>query len=469
MKRTLLISFLLLVFTGMILSSEIENEEFISMDTFINEAMAGSRFQAILAEEFALAWQEKIDTPAGDFVLKAGAGYRFEYEGSGNHLPIVNIGLEKIFALSGTTLEGSYSISPGTSTPVRSTLAAGISQEIVKNAFGRTSRIKKRIAGHEHETARLQVIESSETLFNTLLQVYLEWYELYEKSLNAKLSVNDSRALLENVRSKLEFKVALPIDVAKSRLQLLSDEEELLTTQSQMDNLTLKVALLIGRNPETTVLRPLPPGLPEDLETISWADIKEQFSDSSRTSRVSQLSREISSGETAVALDDILPTASLDAKYSFTGNGYDFSSDMKHQLTIEAGFEIPILDPVKRSTWQKAKIDRDRQSIEDQNDFEDIIIDLYGLVNTILLKREKLALLEQKVTLAEEIAVDTLAEYNRGRKDLETLIRDNQALQSARLSLVTTRIDLIEAWFDMLDLSDQLLTDKKEASLQMPR
>ena len=158
------------IFTSVIIINSQGNEiKKITLDEFIKLALKNSYFQEILESELQLVYQERLKALPGDLILSVLSEYQLRYDklfdqqlDKENVTETYNskygIGLSKLFSYTGTKISGDYSVLIDNNKNQTHTLKFQFEQDIIKNAFGNTTRFKRQIAGYERQVAFYQVI-----------------------------------------------------------------------------------------------------------------------------------------------------------------------------------------------------------------------------------------------------------------------------------------------------------------------
>lgn len=463
MKKIPLIIFLNVFIFFSLFSQEDQKIKQIDLDEFINMVCQNSRFEELLIDELTLAYQEKLKIPAGDLIVSSTAEYNLFYSKDLFHGFKGGVSLSKLFPISGTEISGGLSWDPGSGIRPSSNLTLNVEQSIIKDAFGRVTRIRKKIAGMETEIASNQIIESYEEYLAFLINLYLEWYSAYMNVKNAGKAFADSEALLNNVKSKLRYNIALPIDVNKSKLQMLSKKEQYTNLLSYYTNLLYKIKEATKCN---NIDQELMPDFGAEIKdvTIDFEMSYYSFQKESRTALILQMINKNSDLELKVALDDLLPSAKLYGGYSFKGDGYFFNSNRTHNVILGISIDVPAIQPHERSTYKIRKIEKNKSKLSYINDLDDIKTELMELYNNIETEKKIIELSEQKVTLSEQIIKAELKDYSQGRASLDDLIAVYNTLDSNNLSKINHTIQLSKYYIEWYRLTDTLISrpDKLE-------
>ena len=227
-KITLLFSFFIF-FSIHLAVPQVEDARKITLEEFIKIACKNDTvFREILIDELNLKYRKALDIPSGDIVLSVEDKYNV-FLSSDEAESQDTVTLSKLFPYAGTNISTQYKSSVSSSTrAIASEFSALISQPIAENAFGKSIRLLDKITGIEIDVARYQIIEAYEDYLATLIQIYLDWYSAYKDLETAKNSYNENTKLLENIKERQANKIALPVDVNKISIQVMSKKENLI-------------------------------------------------------------------------------------------------------------------------------------------------------------------------------------------------------------------------------------------------
>ena len=166
----------MLLFPGLSPGAEILGfQEFLKI-----AAEKDTEFETLLLDELANRYQKKLRLPAGDLIVAVKAEHEAYLEADRDAVAM-EASLTKLFPMTGTTLAATYETGTSFSSAERtSSKGVSLSQPILENAFGRSTRLLDKIVGLEMEVARHQIIEAYEDYLAFLMSAYHDWHEAHE-------------------------------------------------------------------------------------------------------------------------------------------------------------------------------------------------------------------------------------------------------------------------------------------------
>jgi outer membrane protein TolC len=441
------------------LSAEEDNTIVLTLDEFIKQASAkDTRFEEILIDELTLKYKKALGLPAGDLVLSLKGQYDFlfdpDYEGSES-----SASLSKLFPYTGTTITAEYGSSLSTNTRKDSSnFTAYISQPIAKNAFGRNTRLLDKIIGLETEVVDFQIVEAYEDYLAALIQLYYNWYFAYENVKTAQNSYNENVKLLENIKERQKYKIALPVDVNKISLQVTAKQEGLITLKNQYQEYLNMVKESI-RYDKSKDLQPQTPPVYNNTVIDFETDYK-SFSQKSRTCQILTMLEEKASFEVDKYADELLPSIDVTAGYSAEGTGHDIDNS-RHMAYIGASVDWPLPGQAEQAQYETSKIGLKKTRISSENIRLRLYTDLKNLYDKIEDERKLILLAEDKIEYAQSIVDDEKKNYSLGRTTLNDLIDEVNKLEDNKFNKIYHEVELKRLIVEWLRLTDNLVREKQ--------
>lgn len=432
----------------------------LTLNEFIKEvAEKDTVFQEILIDELKLKYQRELTVPARDFVLSVESQYNFLLRPSIDESENT-IALSRLFPYYGSSVEAEYSsaFNPATDR-VTSGFEVKFSQSIAENAFGRNTRLLDKIAGIEVEVASHQIVEAYEDYLAALIQMYYDWYSAYEDLKTGQVSYEKNLELLENIKKRAKNKIALPIDVNKSSLQVENKRDNLVTLKDDYQEQVNLVKTAI-RYKGTEEL------IPEEFP--SYADINidfdkdfEKFWKESRTSLVLKLLEDKSSLEVARYADELLPSIEVFTGYSMSGDDHDIE-DEEQVFFMGATIDWPFPGEVEVAKYQVSKIAKDKSRWTTKNTYFSLYTNLKNINISIEKERKLISIADKKIKLSQEIVKDELENYSLGRVTLKDLIDEINKLEDNKFNKVSHDVQLKKLTIEWLRLTDSLIEKKRD-------
>lgn len=475
-RKTVLIVFFIFFLVMFIIgqSNDIKN---ITLDEFIKLALINSHFQEILMAELQLVYQERLKVPPGELILTVLSEYQLSYdkffdqqldkEDIEETYHVKNkIGLSKLFSYTGTKISGDYSVLIDNNKNQTHSLNFQFEQSIIKNAFGNTTRFKRQIAGFEKQIAYYQIVEAYEEYLASLIVLFIDWYSAFESLKFSEKALQESQSLLKNMQDKLQYNIALPIDVQKSELQVVTKKEQLSQKQLDYKNFLLQIKDVISINDNTTDIIPDFDSFFKDFN-IDLNNTYDLFEKESRTSEILKLINRTNSLSLVMAVDDLLPSAKLYGGYTFQKEYKELVDppNDKHIFDLGISMDISIPQFGTFADYNNKKIEKDKKILNQKNTMNKLWIGFNLLSQKIENEKVLLDLYDQKIELSQKIVGGELRQYNQGRSSLNDLIQVYNTLDDNRLSQINHKVLYSKYYIEWLRLSDTLVTNEKKVDL----
>jgi len=431
----------------------------VTLQEFIQKASENdTEFERILIEELFLKYREDIRLPARDLVMSVKGQYDFMLDQERTE-PDYSVSLSKLFPLSGSLIEAEYDRTPSyTSTQNSSGATVTFSQPIAQNAFGRSTRMLKKIVGLEVEVAEYQIVEAYEDYLAAILGLYYGWYEAYENLKVGESSFRENSKLLDNMRERQKSKIAYAVDVNKTELLVLGKKEKLVDLQEKYESALNRVRTAMRCEAEERLIPENPQGY--DQEAMTFHSDFEALKSTGRTFRVLSLLEQKTALDVSRSADDLLPSIDLQFGYNIEADHYRYR-DSENMLFMGVRLDYPFFDQVDRAEYQTAKIEHDKSRLNTENVYFRLMTDLQNL--SLAIKREEalLALAVQKITLAESVLADEAENYTYGKILLNDYIEAVNRLDDNRFNRILHEIRLKQLKVEWLRLTDRLVRDKE--------
>jgi len=439
--------------------AEDENIKKVSLDEFI--AIASSkdvRFEQILIDKLVLKYRKALGLPAGDFILSLKSKYNFIFDPDDEDVDNT-ISLTKLFPYTGTEIEVGYTSSlSSASRQISSEFEVAVSQPIAENAFGKNTRLLDKIIGLETKVANFQVIEAYEDYLASLIQIYYNWYSAYENVNTARNSYNESMKLLENIKERQKYKIALPVDVNKVNLQVAAKKEALIILENKHEEYLNLIKQSMRYN-ENADLQPENSAAYSDV-VINFDSDYLKFSNQSRTSKILKMLEDKTSFEVDKYANELLPSINLIAGYSQVGLDHQIKDDNQ---TVYAGFAFdwPMPSVVEKARLETSKLELKKTKLNSLNIHLKLHTDLKNLNDRIIKEKELIAIADDKIKFAQSIVADDRKNYSLGRITLNDIIDEVNKLEDNKFNKIFHQVQLKRLIIEWLRINDKLINDNE--------
>lgn len=340
-----------------------------------------------------------------------------------------------------------------------------VSQPIAQNAFGRSTRLLDQIVGLEVDVARYQVIEAYEDYLSTVIVAYYDWYAAYQNLKIGQASYKENLKLLDHMGERQKQKIALPIDVNKVKLQVLSRKERLVELEERYTNATHKIQTILRDFGQDDYI----PFLSRPLAEVNtdFEKAYQEFRHASRTFDVLRMLEETSKLEVSRSADDLLPSIVMNLGYTIDGEGYRIRQE---DDLFYAGVTLqwPLFDQVDRAEHEVAKIDFQQQQLLTNNTHFRLLVQLRTLYFQIQREQKLITLADERIQLAQSVLKDEEENYSFGKVTLNDYIQAFNALDDNRFNKIAHEVSYRKLIAEWLRLTDRLVQAKKEQGQLVP-
>jgi len=429
-------------------------ERLISLDEFLRTSLSrDTQFEAVLVQELAVRRQMDLRLPARDLVLSV----REELSMASDEDDVddqTSVSLSKLFPMTGTELGASYSITPPSGTgDADSKLAFTLAQPIAENAFGRSTRLLKKIVGVENEVARHQIAEAYEDYLAAVHLAFLDWYGSYESLKVGRSSYIENLKLLDNMEDRKKSRIAKDVDVNKVKLQVLAKKERLLALEEDYQKALNLAKRMLRYEGEEALVPAAPPAraLPEGDFKQRYA----RFADTSRTCGILRLLEKKSSLDVDREADGLLPSIELLLAFSHEGKKAALQRS-DSQVLGGVSLEFPFRDQRGRAQHAVARVEERKARLRSVNTRHRLRTDLADLDIQMYRERELKKLAAEKIALARSILGDESENYTYGKVSLNDYISAVNLLDTNRFNQIEREVQERKLIIEWLRLTDTL-------------
>jgi len=345
---------------------------------------------------------------------------------------------------------GPFGTTPSRKTTRSHVLSIPASFEI--DLWGRLARAEEAARGNlvKAEEDRRTIAQS---IVAETITLYLQIESLERRIQITEESIRSYRLSLEVVENRYRRGLTSVLDVRQARRLLAQTEASLPALRQQLGTLQQRLAVLVGRYPETRPARthsadyfkqlePVPPGLPSEL-LKRRPDI-----------RASEALLVALNAQIGIAKANRFPRISLTGSYGYSSDELvELLNPASEFRRIAAGLLMPLFDGGKLKAAQRAAEARYRQGLAD---YAKSLLNAFSEVESALLTRREQLERRKKILefLAEARATQQVAQsrYMKGLVNYinvldaqQTRFQAEQNLVAADLDLLTNRVNLYRA------------------------
>ncbi|MGE3511224.1 MAG: TolC family protein [Vicinamibacterales bacterium] len=300
-----------------------------------------------------------------------------------------------------------------------------------QNVFDLTALNSYRAAGASLKARELSAEDAQDVVVAAVGGAYIQAQAARARVETGRAQVETAQALLDQAQQRRIVGLAAQVDVDRSRVQLLHQQQQLIALQNDFAKLKIDLAQMIGTTPtdQYQLGDPLPfsPGPAVDLDT-ALRQAREQRADlRAARSLVMAAAKDVTAARAAY-----LPTVRVDADYGTIGPN---PSDARRTFAVVGRVRVPI--------WQAGRIEGQIQQAEAQlarrqAELDDLERRVVGDVRKAVLD---LAALAAQVEVAEQNLGVTRETLELTRQRFEAGVSDSVEVVQAQESVSTAAFD----------------------------
>jgi len=368
------------------------------------------------------------------------------------------VALSKMFPTIGTEVEASYFVDPSAKTTRSpSGLMISLAQPIAENAFGKGTRLVSQTVDIQIETARHQIVEAYEDYLAFIINAYFEWYEDYENLEIGRASYKENLKLLKNIEDRKKNRIALPVDVNKISLQVMSKKERVVDLDEKYKRSRNTIERTVRHKGPTEIL-PQKPKAYSSLEGSFDASYK-TFQESSRTFDILKLLEEKSRLDVKKSADDLLPSINLLVAFGREGKEYELDQG-EDVFSAGVSLDWPFPDQVTRAEKEVNKITFRQQKFETENTYYRLYVSLKDLFFNLQKQNELITIATEKIELSRSVLEDEAENYSFGRITLNDYIQAVNGYDANRFDLIRHESLKNKLLLEWKRITDVLITRK---------
>lgn len=263
---------------------------------------------------------------------------------------------------------------------------------------------------------------------------YLQVIAANARLASARAQLDTSNALYQQTMQQLQFGRAAQIDVNRSHVAVLTDQQRLITLQNEFAKQKLTLARMIGlpanADYELATEMPYAPAPPLTLEDAIKQAIENRADLKAAEAQVAAAERAL-----AAARDERLPSASASANYGEIGR----PSHLLPTYTVSATVSMTIWNGGRISSdiqqaetalaQRRAELEDTRSQIE--SDVRNAFLDLQAAANQVTVA-------QQNVDLMGETLKETQQRFEAGVSQSYDIVQSQESVAGARLDYINS-------------------------------
>jgi multidrug efflux pump subunit AcrB/outer membrane protein TolC len=434
----------ILFFIGFMISGPTINAEVVplSLDNFITRATKyDTNFHKLLIEKYTFTYDQDINVTVAELLFSGDSDYTID---SGDALNDSTISLSQTLPKNGQTFTASYALSDSDSSTALTSFT--FSQDIAKNAFGKSVVLDSSIQAIKTDIAKHQLVEAYEDYMAELITLYYTWLRQYEGLQLAKSSYKENEKVLDSIVNRQKRKIANETDVNKLTLQILTKKEQVIRFESNY----LETSHLIGRviqSKSPTLIAPNTDIVLDDVPVDFEEEIKEIQSNSRTFIILDQVTSQTDLEEDR-ALRDLLPSVQLSTSIANQSSTYG---------TIGASISLPLFNAAAKATHEIAKLDVQKVVLETRTNRDSYLTTMRNNHVSLTTQKKLIDVAIQKRQLAQKILKEESENYSFGKITLNDYIVAVNRYDSARFDEIDRKITFQQISVEWKRLSDRLV------------
>lgn len=249
---------------------------------------------------------------------------------------------------------------------------------------------------------------------------------------SARAQLETSNALYQQTQQQLQFGKAAQIDVNRSHVAVLSDQQRLFTLQNELAKQKIALARMVGLRAnadyELTTQMPYAPAPPLTLEDAVKQALENRSDLKAAEAQVSAAERAL-----AAARDERLPSASANANYGEIGKPshlvatYTISATVSVTLWNGGRISSDIQQAEAALAQRRAELEDTRSQIE--SDVRNAYLDLQAAGNQVMVA-------QQNIDLMGETLAQTRQRFEAGVSQNYDIVQSQQSVAGAQLDYI---------------------------------
>lgn len=408
----------------------------------------------IREKEIRFLKQSNLDEKTAQLNLQAEKGYGDDDVDTSS----VSAELLKEFTDTGTSVSLShYEIENTDSNQRLSELE--VEQSLLKNSFGKASRLQKSILEKQEEREMLASLNNFEAYVTKKLKLYLEYGELQQQESFLKEMLQKSRDLYSYIQQKRSKFAANELDEMRVKLQLIQREQDLRDVQKKRKD--MEALLLNG-----TAMSSSSAELNKDLINVDdVVDLRERIPVNTKTFEVERfrayqiavLDKELGQSSYELAKDEEKADFSVYGAYKMDDSTRFSNSVNRSETSIGLKLSMPIGDKKSKANSEIQQLQSQYAGLSEKLLADALANDYTSLALEIRERERKLESFRQKLELAKAILDKETVRYQRGLIDIERIIDSYNDLYQYQFAYQQERVAFNVLYLEWLDFNDHLL------------
>lgn len=443
-----------------------EKATVLKLEDFIERVLRNDpSFERILLQEIYVRYKDDLELDPADLILEIKAEYGLfrssEDESLRDDLGYT-VSLKQLFPQTGTELSAYYqriaSITTGLNR-YNSVLGVEVSQDIIRNAFGKSYRLQAKKTKIAKDILHTQIVEAYEDYLALLHSIYLQWYSASEKRKAFEKTWQEEKRLLNVIAQKRRLGAAHEDELTRARVKVIEAQQNVVEIQAEEENIQARIRMLMGeqslkRTPEIPIL-------------TQFADTGVERQAGYRTYKLIDLMQQENALSLQLALDELLPSTKLFAGYSLLSRSLSMDKP-DHKMYFGASFTLNFTQKKERANYEVAQLNQKDIDLYAKELKRRFLLNIESLERQWIASQEIARLAQEKERLATLAVQQLTRQYNIGKTSFQDLVAARQSLADARQSAVQHMTNSLYYQIELLRLKDELVRKLPRAKPSIP-
>lgn len=395
------------------------------------------QFHAILIDQLRLTYQQDLTVTAPDLVMDILGNLSVATDSTKS---------DGAVALSQTVPDLGQTIGISQS---EETTTLTFSQDIARNAFGRSIALDRAIASIKTDVMRYQIIEAYEDYMAELLTLYYTWLRQYENWQLAQSSYTENLKVLDSIQARQRKKIADQTDVNKLRLLNLSRRQQVIAFDVAYQQTVAQIRRItqLGDKrlvPDTTIER--------DTLPLFDREAKQRIRTQARSFQLLTLFMDQAQTVTDRLSRELMPSIEVAATV--------VQADDDTTGLVGVSLAFPWQNRQAKARVGDAKVAEKKAELTAAYTAQKLMVDIENSYVALQAQQELVDIAATRRQIASDILARESENYSFGRINLNDYIEAVNGFDNARLELVTREIEFQRLSIQWKRLTGQLVTNE---------
>ncbi|MEK9657273.1 MAG: efflux RND transporter permease subunit [bacterium] len=416
---------------------------------FIEKSIAYDKeFKSLLKEQLKLTYFKDAHAEAEEQFVSVVGGLYLQ-KGDSGIMTDISFNYEK--PRLGQSVKATLSVD--TLDQKRRSTGLTFSQDIARNAFGKSVQLQDNLLDIKTQLMHYQIVEAYEDYVAGLMTMYFDWMRDVERHRMAQSSLQENQKVLESVLKRQVKKIANETDVSKVKLQLLAKEEQVLMSQLKRDQ---RQAMLKQAMGVTHSMELIPSGSINQFDDYRHLASIFQDLSHSRSFKTLDLLRSQTDTDVSYLKRNLMPSLTWSTIFLHQQQSNSYENTAISQVSLG----LPLKNINAESLHKQALVEKDNVDIETAATQESLQIQIRNIVAALESQTKRINIAKQKRVLAAYIFKEESKNYSYGNVTLNDYIDAVNRFDSIRLEELDHIMTRQQLCIELKRLTDTLVKSK---------